>query len=319
MPEDIKVIDGAEHTDKGGKTGHPSFGQGFLDDIDEIKVEDLDSPKDKDKGSEEDEIDEDDTPIETEEDTTEDIEEENEEEVTEEPDEEEEKPEEVQENEVDGSYLQEVKGVISELKQAHASVELANRSVGEAPEQPNVSEDDEPQAWFQYRSDVSAYKRALTASKAQADFAREKVKEIASKQESLFREAHEGEDLKGFENWMKDDYGMQSSFFTGKKSLETLYAMYKADAGIKTTTKQISALKKKGQNFKKVDTKGSGRDNTSTKQKYDAKYKYMNIPELKDMREMLLKNDNPFTGRRPTVKEVNGLLETEWKSRKGKF
>lgn len=313
MSDDIKIVDGTDYTDKDGEKKHPSFSQDLLDGIDDIEVEELeDQPKEKPTQKE--------IPTEEPEEAVDDEEEivDDEEKIS--GDEEDKNKEEPEEVELDESYFKELKDITSELRQAHSSVEMASRITNavKRPDKPTVLEEDDPESWAQYRSDVSAYNQALNTYKIQAEIAKGNVEKIAGKQETVFREAHEGEDLKGFESFMASNVAYQSLFFTGAETLEDLYAIYKMKSGEVTVKKQISDLKKKGQKFKAVNINGSGKE-ISTKGKYPDKYQYLNKPELKDMRDMLLKEKNPFTGVKPSLKEVNELLKSEYNYRKGKF
>lgn len=322
MTDKVTMIDGTIGVKSEG--GHPSFSQDLLEEIDELDVVGLDgesSPLDlkpKKEAAKEEDLEEEDILDEEETTEEEEIDGKGEEEPTDEEEDENLKQKPVKEAaEVDESYISELSEISGDLRRAHDQVAMINESRPEAPEKPTTDEDDDPEAWVQYRYDLAAWKTSAKSFEAQATFAKQKVREMAEKQEDLFVANHKGENLSGFKNWIAASIELQALFYTGKKNLESLYKMYKVDIGDEPIRRQVSDMKKKGQKFKAVSSKGGNVDITAGK--YPKQFKYINLPQYKDLTKQLLSTPNPFTGKKPSLREVNELIKSEYNYHRGKF
>lgn len=228
-------------------------------------------------------------------------------------------PEEEPENKAQQIEIEkQIKTVQQEIRQAHSTVELINESNLVEPKRPADPEDEEAMA--QYRVDLAVYRGTMAQAQAQAKVAKKKVETLARRQESLFVQRHDGEDLEPFKQWISESIELQSAFFTGSRDLETLYKWYRAENPITDKEhKEVKELSKKGIKFKAVSTKGKkgGEDLPTGGNGFDSKYKFANLPMFKDFVKLYKGKRSEFTGKTYSAKEINELCEQEYKMSKG--
>lgn len=239
------------------------------------------------------------------------------EEEPEEKDPKEEKPKEEPANKAKNVEIdREITSVQKDMKEVSNSLKMISASIPESPERPNDPDDDEAMA--QYRIDLAVHKSQLQQFKAQQNMAREKAKQLSARQESLFREKHKGEDLTGFEEWMAESIELQTAFYTGGRSLDTLYKWYKVEKGEpESIKKEIKKIKKKGVKFEPVSTKSKGETSAVGGNGFSASYKYANLPMFKDLVKNYKGKKSSITGERYTDKYIDELCKQEYRLTKG--
>lgn len=210
----------------------------------------------------------------------------------------------------------EISSLQKEMKDVSNTLKMISESIPEAPERPSDPDDDEAMA--QYRIDLAVHKSQLHQFKTQQAMAREKAKQLSLRQENIFREKHKGEDLSGFENWMAESIELQTSYYIGSRSLDTLYKWYKVETGeTEKEGKELKQIKKKGVKFEPVSTKSKGDSAVSGGNGFPVQYKYANLPMFKDLVKSYKGKKSNITGEKYTPKYINELCRQEYKLTKG--
>lgn len=240
------------------------------------------------------------------------------EEVEEEPETKEEKPAEVEEEKpVEDKAKQieidtEVRTIQKELQSAHNTVKRIAESLPEAPERPKDSEDEEAMA--QYRVDMAVYKSQLAQLKMQQESSKKDVAQLCSKQEMIFRNKHKDKDISGFEKWIGEDVALQTLFYTGSKTLDTLYKWYNMEHEVPAKEKkELQQIKKKGIKFEPVSTKSVAKGNETGGNGFPQKYKYANLPMFKDFVKNYKGKASDLTGEKYTPQFIDDLCKQEYK------